>query len=164
MPGAAGQAGRIAAPPSKSQQAPVSTPTPAALKSDIKVIGLVSAAHGLSHFFQLVLPPLFPLMKDEFGASYATLGAVMAVFYTVSSFAQTASGFLVDRFGARNARKHAIALDLANRTNCDQAGQPSQPAVPPRFAAGGLDIARGFKRDRFETQAQGGARRYTLGG
>lgn len=88
----------------------MSTPTPAALKSDIKVIGLVSAAHGLSHFFQLVLPPLFPLMKDEFGASYAALGAVMAVFYTVSSFAQTASGFLVDRFGARIVLLVGLAL------------------------------------------------------
>jgi MFS family permease len=77
------------------------------------VIGLVGLAHGLSHFFQLVLPPLFPLVKDEFGVSYAALGAVMAVFYTVSGVAQTAAGFLVDRFGARRILLAGLALVAA---------------------------------------------------
>lgn len=77
------------------------TAATASLRADAKVISLVGLAHGLSHFFQLVLPPLFPMLKDEFGVSYAALGAVMAVFYTASGIAQTAAGFLVDRFGAR---------------------------------------------------------------
>jgi MFS family permease len=83
------------------------------LKADAKVIGLVGLAHGLSHFFQLVLPPLFPLVKDEFGVSYAALGAVTAVFYTVSGIAQTAAGFLVDRFGARRILLAGMALVAA---------------------------------------------------
>lgn len=85
----------------------------ASLRTDAKVIGLVGLAHGLSHFFQLVLPPLFPLVKDEFGVSYAALGAVMAVFYTVSGIAQTAAGFLVDRFGARRILLAGMALIAA---------------------------------------------------
>ena len=42
---------------------------------DFKVIGLVSSAHFMSHFFQIVLPPIFPLLKDAFGMSYAELGS-----------------------------------------------------------------------------------------
>jgi MFS family permease len=85
----------------------------ATLRADAKVIGLVGLAHGLSHFFQLVLPPLFPLVKDEFGVGYAALGAVMAVFYTVSGIMQTAAGFLVDRFGARVILLTGMALIAA---------------------------------------------------
>src|SRR5512145_698454 len=77
------------------------SPAAASFRADAKVTSLVGLAHGLSHFFQLVLPPLFPIVKDEFGVSYAALGAVMAVFYSVSGIAQTAAGFLVDRLGAR---------------------------------------------------------------
>lgn len=70
-------------------------------RKDAWVIGLVSLAHGFSHFFQLVLPPLFPLLVVDFGVSYQALGVVTMVFYGVSSVAQTGAGFLVDRFGAR---------------------------------------------------------------
>lgn len=37
------------------------------LRADAKVISLVGLAHGLSHFFQLVLPPLFPLLRRSSG-------------------------------------------------------------------------------------------------
>ncbi len=83
------------------------------LRADAKVISLVGLAHGLSHFFQLVLPPLFPLLREEFGVSYAALGAVMAVFYTVSGIAQTAAGFLVDRYGARTILLLGLGLVAA---------------------------------------------------
>src|SRR5579862_9298293 len=73
----------------------------AALKRDSAVIGLVSVAHGSSHFFQLLLPPLFAFLKAEFAVSYAELGALMMVFYTISGVCQTLAGFAVDRFGAR---------------------------------------------------------------
>ena len=43
----------------------------AALRRDVRVIGLVGSAHCLSHFFQLVLPPLFPLLKAEFDVEVA---------------------------------------------------------------------------------------------
>lgn len=86
------------------------TAATASLRADAKVISLVGIAHGFSHFFQLCLPPLFPLLKDEFGAGYAVLGAVMAVFYAVSGVMQTAAGFFVDRFGARAILLAGMAL------------------------------------------------------
>jgi len=70
-------------------------------RADAKVIGAVGSAHALSHFFQLVLPPLFPLLRAEFGVSYATLGALLSVMYVASGLCQFGAGFAVDRFGAR---------------------------------------------------------------
>ena len=32
-------------------------------------MGLVGLAHACSHYFHLVLPPLFPILKNEFGVS-----------------------------------------------------------------------------------------------
>jgi len=81
-----------------------------AWQSDARVIATVSTAHGLSHFFQLVLPPLFPLMKAEFAVSYAELGAVMGVFYATSGVAQFIAGFVVDRVGARRVLVAGLAL------------------------------------------------------
>ncbi len=77
---------------------------------DIKVVSLISLAHGCSHFFQLVLPPLFPLLVREFDVGYTELGLVMTVFFVVSGFAQVASGFLVDRFGARRVLMGGLGL------------------------------------------------------
>jgi MFS transporter, FSR family, fosmidomycin resistance protein len=66
---------------------------------DIKVIGLVSSAHFMSHFYQIVLPPLFPLLKDAFGVGYAELAIVMSLMYATSGLMQTPAGLIVDRLG-----------------------------------------------------------------
>ncbi|MCC6196358.1 MAG: MFS transporter, partial [Burkholderiales bacterium] len=39
---------------------------PDSLRRDVRVIGLIGVAHAFSHFFQLALPPLFPLLRAEF--------------------------------------------------------------------------------------------------
>jgi FSR family fosmidomycin resistance protein-like MFS transporter len=69
--------------------------------NDAVVIALVALAHGLSHFFQLIIAPLFPLIKDELGVSYAALGFVVMLFYSLSALFQPVAGFVVDRFGGR---------------------------------------------------------------
>jgi len=66
------------------------------------VIGLVALAHGASHFFQLVLAPLFPLIKEDLGVSYAALGFVATLFFAVSALLQPVAGFVVDRYGGRH--------------------------------------------------------------
>src|SRR5947208_955871 len=70
-------------------------------QNDYWVITLVALAHGSSHFFQMVVAPLFPLIKEDLGVSYAALGFAMALFYTLSALFQPLAGFVVDRFGAR---------------------------------------------------------------
>jgi FSR family fosmidomycin resistance protein-like MFS transporter len=78
-----------------------STAPAGSLRRDASLIGLVGIAHGISHFSQLLLPPLFPWLKDEFGVSYAQLGLLLTVFFVVSCAVQALSGFVVDRFGPR---------------------------------------------------------------
>lgn len=87
-------------------QAPPST----RLRDDAGLIGLVGLAHLLSHFSQLLLAPLFPWLKEAFNASYIELGFLMTLFFTVSCAVQTASGFLVDRFGPRPILFGGVAL------------------------------------------------------
>jgi MFS transporter, FSR family, fosmidomycin resistance protein len=82
----------------------------APLSRDAGVIGLVGLAHMVSHFSQLLLPSLFPWLKDALGASYTELAFLMTIFFVVSCAVQTASGFLVDRYGARPILFGGLAL------------------------------------------------------
>ena len=80
------------------------------LRQDVKVMGLVGAAHWASHFFQLVLPALFLFLRDEFQVSFAALGLLTTLLYGASGLAQTPAGFLVDRFGARTVLLSGLTL------------------------------------------------------
>ena len=71
------------------------------MRRDVRVIGLVGIAHASSHFFQLALPPLFPLLRVEFDVSWTLLGMLVGVFYAASALTQFSAGFAVDRAGAR---------------------------------------------------------------
>jgi MFS family permease len=71
-------------------------------RRDLKVVGLIAAGHFLSHFYILVLPPLFPLLRGEYGVSYTALGLALAVLNGTTALTQAPVGFLVDRFGARS--------------------------------------------------------------
>ena len=82
------------------QTRPASADPPAFFSGrDLKVVGLVGVGHFASHFYFLVLPPLFPLLTDVFDASYTQLGLALAVMALASAIVQAPVGFLVDRFG-----------------------------------------------------------------
>ena len=72
------------------------------LGRDAKVIGLVGIAHGYSHFYQMVLPPIFVILKIEFDVSFTALGLLATLMFTASGIFQLISGFLVDRVGGRS--------------------------------------------------------------
>ena len=84
-------------------------PAPAPLRQDARTIGLVGLAHGSSHFFHLLLPPLFPWLIAEFGFNYSQLGLLVSVFFVISGVGQALSGFLVDRVGARPVMFFSLA-------------------------------------------------------
>jgi MFS family permease len=71
------------------------------LRRDAEVIGLVGIAHASSHFFHLVLPPLFPWLMKEFDLTYTQVGFLITVFFVISGIGQAVAGFVVDRVGAR---------------------------------------------------------------
>ncbi len=87
----------------------------AAIRRDGRVLGLIGTGHFLSHFYMLCLPPLFPLLKDEFGVSYAGLGLILTITYAASGIAQTPMGFIVDRKGPFVVLATGLAL-LAGAT------------------------------------------------
>jgi FSR family fosmidomycin resistance protein-like MFS transporter len=66
-----------------------------------RIIGLVSAAHFVSHYYILLLPPLFAFIRADYGVSYTELGLAIAAFNVVSAVFQTPTGFLIDWIGAR---------------------------------------------------------------
>jgi MFS family permease len=92
------------------------------IRKDAEVIGLIGLAHSSSHFYQLILAPLFPWLKLEFGFSYAELGFLMTIFFVISTLTQAAAGFWVDHsgplkvllFGLVSLCVSAIILSVSN--------------------------------------------------
>ena len=82
----------------------------ASLRQDARVIGLVGLAHGVSHFYHLILAALFPWLKTAFHLSFAELGLLMTVFFVISGVGQALAGFVVDRVGARRVLFSGMAL------------------------------------------------------
>jgi MFS family permease len=77
---------------------------------------LVGSAHGISHFYMLVLPPLFVLFRQQWGLSFVQLGIALAVWNVTTVVAQTPMGILVDRIGARKLLVAALVLGAASFT------------------------------------------------
>src|SRR5665647_1056332 len=69
--------------------------------SHTRIVGAVSAAHFVSHYYILLLAPLLPFVRAEYGVSYVEIGVALAAFNVVSTVLQTPVGFLVDWLGAR---------------------------------------------------------------
>ena len=72
----------------------------AAWRLDLRRIGAISAGHFYSHLGILLLPPLFPILKDVFAVSYTELGLALACLNFATLILQAPCGALVDRFGA----------------------------------------------------------------
>lgn len=80
-------------------------------RDDVKVISLIGVAHFFSHFYILLLPPLFPVLKDSFGVSYVELGMLVMAFSAATGVSQIACGYLVDRIGAKGILIAGLALE-----------------------------------------------------
>src|ERR1051325_1969627 len=88
----------------------MTTVTALGARREFEVIGLIGFAHGVSHFFQVLLPGLFVWLKADFDLTYVELAVMPAVFFTVSGVGQVTAGFVVDRIGARRALLGGIVL------------------------------------------------------
>ena len=67
---------------------------------DREVIALVGLAHGTSHFFHLMLPPLFPWLMRDFLLSYTDVGLLTTTFFVISGVGQALAGFVYEPVGA----------------------------------------------------------------
>ncbi len=77
----------------------VSTSFNPPVQRDTAAIALIGLTHGTSHFFHLLLPPLFPWLMQAFGLDFSGIGLTMTVFFVTSGVGQALAGFAVDRFG-----------------------------------------------------------------
>lgn len=80
--------------------------TPVAERADTErspagVLALICAAHCVSHYYILMLAPLFPIIKAEFNVSYTQLGLALLAFNLTSAVLTPPAGYLVDRIGGR---------------------------------------------------------------
>jgi MFS transporter, FSR family, fosmidomycin resistance protein len=83
--------------------------TPVDTRRDGRVIALVGLAHGVSHFFHLMLPPLFPWLMQDFSLSYTDVGLLTSTFFVISGVGQALAGFAVDRVGAQRVLFFGVA-------------------------------------------------------
>ena len=74
---------------------------PARPFNEVRSVAPICAAHFLSHYYMIMLAPLFPFVRADYGVSYTDLALALTAFNVVSAVLQTPAGFLVDRIGAR---------------------------------------------------------------
>jgi MFS family permease len=85
-------------------------PQHAKTDTSLRTLAAISTAHWVSHFHLLVLPMLFPFLKEQLGAGYIELGFALAVLAVVSGLTQAPIGYLADHAGARKILLMGLAL------------------------------------------------------
>jgi MFS transporter, FSR family, fosmidomycin resistance protein len=83
---------------------------PARRFGELRVVGPICAAHFVSHYYMIMLAPLFAFVRADYGVSYRDLALALTAFNVVSAVLQTPAGFLVDRIGARIVLIAGVAL------------------------------------------------------
>ncbi|MCH7941611.1 MAG: MFS transporter [Proteobacteria bacterium] len=88
-------------------------PASASPRGDMKTVAVVGVGHFFSHFYLLVLPPLFPLLKDELGVSYTSLGLLVSAISLSTGIFQIPAGYVVDRYGPVMLLAAGLALEAS---------------------------------------------------
>jgi MFS transporter, FSR family, fosmidomycin resistance protein len=79
----------------------IDLPLTAARTGERRLVGAVCFGHLVSHYYIMLLAPLFLFVRDDYGVTYTELGLALTAFNVVSTAVQTPTGFLVDRVSPR---------------------------------------------------------------
>ena len=61
--------------------------------SELRVVAPICAAHFLSHYYMIMLAPLFAFVRADYGVSYTDLALALTAFNVVSAALQTPAAF-----------------------------------------------------------------------
>jgi MFS family permease len=106
-------------------------------REDAQPAALVGFAHMSSHFFQMLLPPIYPWLMRDFGISFTQAGFLATVFFVLSSSGQAIAGFAVDRLGAFRMLLVGVALLAASGIALGLAQSYAGLLVTAALAGGG---------------------------
>lgn len=70
-------------------------------RREVQIVGLISAAHFLSHFYLYSLVPHYESIADGLGVGLGTLSLGITAYVVCTGVLQTPMGYLVDRVGGR---------------------------------------------------------------
>jgi FSR family fosmidomycin resistance protein-like MFS transporter len=105
-------------------------------RAEYSIAARVSAAHFTSHVYYLVLPPLFPLLKEQLHVGYVELGLAITLFNILTLMLQAPMGFAVDRFDARSIL--VAGLCLGGFSYLMFAAFPTYPCLLVAFGLAGI--------------------------
>lgn len=69
--------------------------------SNPREVWLITVAHAVNEFYSVALPPILPLLVNDFAITYGEAGALLTVFFATYSIFQLPAGVLADRIGQR---------------------------------------------------------------
>ena len=72
-----------------------------AAPQSLKDVWLISAGHGLTHWYTATFYILLPLIGKEFGLSYTEIGLIMTVQYLAGAISNIPGGMIVDMVGKK---------------------------------------------------------------
>ena len=79
-------------------------------RREVRIVGLISVAHFLSHFCMTALVPFYTAISSEIGASWTNLSWGIVAYVVCTGVLQTPMGFLVDRIGGRRVLIFGLTL------------------------------------------------------